>query len=176
MSMRASGYIKAGLLATIPFLLLAGVWTWKQSDAASGPSEPARPSVAIATAEPTPSVQANTSDAKTAAEYVLRLYLANPSPASQQALEALRPLVSDTLYQRFADEWEGSTTRAVPRLESTRSVTLSELTDGTGFKYNAEAIQTVDFPAGEDEINTLSVTMRLKQSESSWIVFELDVI
>jgi hypothetical protein len=44
-----------------------------------------------------------------------------------------------------------------------------------GIKYSAEAIQIVDFPAGADEVNTLSVFMRLKQEDGHWIVYDLQV-
>lgn len=119
---------------------------------------------------------ADDATAKAAAESVLRLYLSNPSPRTADALLALRPLVSDTLFTEITDEWKGSETRAIPRIEETRSVTVSKLDSGLSMRYDAEVVQVVDFPVGEDQFNTLSVSIRLEQYQGRWIVHELTVL
>lgn len=175
--MRASTFISTVAGASIPFILLGGVWMWKQSDETDGPSRPVRPSSTVSTsstASPATTAVVPVA-AKTVAESVLSIYLANPSPATTTDLAKLHPLVSDTIYQRIAGEWEGSTTRAVPRLESLRSITVDPLPGSRGVKYSAEAVQLVDFPEGQDEHNTLSVSMRLTNVNGAWIVIELSV-
>jgi hypothetical protein len=93
----------------------------------------------------------------------------------KEGLAELQPLVSNPLYTKITNEWKGATTRAQPRVDSLRAVTLTPLDNGMGIKYSAEAIQIVDFPAGADEVNTLSVFMRLKQEDGHWIVYDLQV-
>ncbi len=169
------------VLALVPFMLLLGVWIWKQPGEASSTESAARPSptatsaASVSTPVPTERPPFDTRIVKTSAELVLKIYLSNPSPRVKEGLSELQPLVSRPLFTRVSGEWEGATTRAAPRVGDLRSVTVEQLENNMGVTYKAEAVQIVTFPSGQDENNTLSVFMRLKQEENRWIVYDLKV-
>ena len=168
-------------LASIPFLILLGGWAWKQlSDTGGAPSTP-RPSTSVtltptasATVQPTPTQ--DLSAVQRTAESVLSLYLSNPSPQTDTALQSLRPVVSEQLFGKISREWNGARTKAEPRVDEIRATKLTPLSNNMGVRYDAEIVQIVKFPAGQDEINTLTVSLRLKQQEGRWIVHDLKVL
>jgi hypothetical protein len=187
MNERARKALPKVALALVPFLLLLGAWVWRQSGEASGTPSVARPSVSASsrpttistniTSTPSPTLnQADAAGAQQAAEKVLKVYLSNPSPRVTSDLESLRPLVTSSLYARIQGEWKGATTRAEPRVSEIRSVTLVPLTSDMGVRYGAEVLQIVTFPSGEDEFNTLSPSIRVKQVHGKWIVHDLTVL
>ncbi len=184
MSSRVARAIPKIALALIPFMLLLGVWTWKQAGEAGGTqsaarppvSESSQPSIAPTVPSPPPFTAAESDQARQAAEKVLKVYLSNPSPRTERDLELLRPLVFNPLFMRIENEWKGADTRAEPRVSEIRSVTLVPSQDGMDVKYDAEVLQIVVFPAGGDQLTTMSVSIRLKQIQGKWIVHDLTVI
>lgn len=184
MSNRASGLAPKIALALLPFLLLFGVWTWKQAGGEGEPPQAAQPSQsesATIDAEQTTS-PANTTtavdegEARAVAEKVLQLYLSNPSSRVGEGLAELKPLVIPPLYTKIAGEWEGAQSHAEPRIEEIRGSALTPLQDGLGIRYNAEVVQLIDFPASDDQIVTYAVSIRLKQIDGKWIVYNLTVL
>lgn len=164
-------------LALIPFLVLFGVWIWKQPSVTGGVTNASRPSVSVTAASTSASTSTqDLSAVQRAAESVLGLYLSNPSPQIETALQSLRPLVSEQLFDKISREWNGAHTKAEPRVDEIRATKLTPLSNGMGVRYEAEIVQIVKFPAGLDEINTLTVSLRLKQREGQWIVHDLKVL
>jgi hypothetical protein len=185
MNGRASNALPKIALTLVPFILLLGVWVWKQAGEAGGTQSATRPHASTSsqpisgtatTTPPPPLLTTVESDrARKAAEKVLKVYLSNPGPNTPSDLESLRPLVRSALFMRIANEWKGANTRAEPRVSEIRSVTLVPLKDDMGVRYAAEVLQIVTFPAGDDEFNTLSVSIRIKQVQGEWIVHDLTV-
>jgi len=166
-------------LALIPFLVLFGAWIWKQPSVTGGVTSASRPSVSVTAASTSAETSTSTqglSAVQRAAESVLGLYLSNPSPQTEAALQSLRPLVSEQLFDKISREWNGAHTKAEPRVDEIRATKLTPLSNGMGVRYEAEIVQIVKFPAGQDEINTLTVSLRLKQREGQWIVHDLKVL
>lgn len=165
-------------LALIPFLVLFGAWIWKQPSVTGGVvTNASRPSVSMTAASTSASTSTqDLSAVQRAAESVLGLYLSNPSPQIETALQSLRPLVSEQLFDKISSEWNGAHTEAEPRVDEIRATKLTPLSNGMGVRYEAEIVQIVKFPAGQDEINTLTVSLRLKQREGQWIVHDLKVL
>lgn len=162
-------------LALIPFLILGGAWIWKQPSVTGGVTSASRPSVSATAASTSTSTQ-DLSAVQRAAESVLGLYLSNPSPQTETALQSLRPVVSEQLFGKISREWNGARTKAEPRVDEIRATKLTPLSNNMGVRYDAEIVQIVKFPAGQDEINTLTVSLRLKQQEGRWIVHDLKVL
>ena len=158
-----------------PILFLLGVWFWKQPSVTGGATSASRPSVSATAASTSASTQ-DLSAVQRAAESVLGLYLSNPSPQTETALQSLRPVVSEQLFGKISREWNGAHTKAEPRVDEIRATKLMPLSNNMGVRYDAEIVQIVKFPAGQDEINTLTVSLRLKQQEGQWIVHDLKVL
>ena len=164
------------ILALAPFALLFGLWFfWKQPSVTGGATSASRPSVSATAASTSASTQ-DLSAVQRAAESVLGLYLSNPSPQTETALQSLRPVVSEQLFGKISREWNGAHTKAEPRVDEIRATKLMPLSNNMGVRYDAEIVQIVKFPAGQDEINTLTVSLRLKQQEGRWIVHDLKVL